>query len=103
VNVSGNNLSEGAAADSGPRMPQTSTQVELAGIWAEALHADPNAILLDDGFATHGGRSLAIFVVLARVYEKFGVEFPADVMFDNPTIFTMAQHIDVLRAEQQNS
>lgn len=89
-------MSTDMAGEATPELPQTTTQVAVADIWAEALHVDARTIRLHDSFESHGGRSLSVFLVLTRLHERFGVELSAAVMFEDPTVFRLAQQVDAL-------
>ncbi|MHC2677895.1 amino acid adenylation domain-containing protein [Bradyrhizobium diazoefficiens] len=74
------------------RLPRSSLEQELAGIWSEVLGVAEVGI--DDVFFDIGGHSLAIAQVAARVKRQLGVQLPLRTMFDSPTIASLA--VDVV-------
>ncbi len=69
----------------GPRTPIERT---VADIWAEVLGLFP--IGIHDAFIELGGDSLRAFQVLARVRAAFGLELPASLLFEAPTVEHLA-------------
>jgi nonribosomal peptide synthetase DhbF len=74
------------------RRPQTRTEVRLAAIWSEVLQA-PHIGRGDEFFAL-GGQSLLALQVVARIRDVFGLELPLKELFEQPTLQTLAAHID---------
>jgi acyl carrier protein len=70
----------------------TPTEVSLAEILAELLDID--GFGRDDNFFELGGHSLMGAQLVARVYERFGVELSLLDIFDNPTLAEMAEIVD---------
>lgn len=68
--------------------PTTSTERELAGIWAEVLGVDE--IGIHDDFFALGGHSLAAARIISRVIATFQSDLSIKALFDSPTIATMA-------------
>lgn len=67
-------------------------------IWAEILELDPNQIESD--FRSLGGDSLDLVQLLARLYEKFGVELPVEALLDNEvTVGGVVDLVRLLRSE----
>ena len=64
--------------------PTTEVEADVGAIWREVLALDE--IGLDHDFFDVGGHSLAALKVVAEVGERFGVELPADAIFDAPTL-----------------
>ncbi|MBN3927585.1 non-ribosomal peptide synthetase [Nostoc sp. NMS4] len=71
--------------------PQNSTEEILAGIWAKVLRLEQVGI--HDNFFGLGGHSLLATQVMSRVRQAFGIEIPLQLLFENPTIATLAQAI----------
>jgi amino acid adenylation domain-containing protein len=71
-------------AAGGEAAPTTEVETEIGAIWREVLALDE--IGLDHDFFDVGGHSLAALKVVAEVGARFGVELPADAIFDAPTL-----------------
>jgi acyl carrier protein len=71
--------------------PVTSTEREVAGIWAELLGID--RVGLDDHFIELGGDSLLATQIVARVRTRFQVELSLRDVMDQPTVRRMAAGI----------
>ncbi|MFN6485180.1 MULTISPECIES: non-ribosomal peptide synthetase [unclassified Nostoc] len=71
--------------------PQNSTEEVLAGIWAKVLRLEQVGI--HDNFFELGGHSLLATQVMSRVRQAFQIEIPLQLLFENPTIATLAQAI----------
>jgi amino acid adenylation domain-containing protein len=72
--------------------PQTATEMRLAAIWSEVLRV-PLVGRGEDFFAL-GGHSLLALQVVARVREVFRIEPPLKLLFDQPTLQSLAARID---------
>ncbi|HST60896.1 MAG TPA: amino acid adenylation domain-containing protein, partial [Longimicrobium sp.] len=84
-----------ASADAHGSAPRTPVEEVLADIWAEVLHVD--AVGAEDDFFALGGHSLLATRVISRVREVFGVEASVRVLFEAPTVASLAERIEVLR------
>ncbi len=71
--------------------PRCPVEERLAGIWADVLGAE--SVGMDDNFFDLGGHSLLVLVLLAQTNAAFDVELPVRIIFDAPTVATMAKHI----------
>jgi amino acid adenylation domain-containing protein len=100
-------IERGALADPGtsrPNMdeafmpPQTPTEEELAGIWAEVLSIDQVGV--HDNFFDLGGHSLAATRVISQVIKKFQLELPLQSLFAAPTVAEMAAIITEHQAKK---
>ena len=76
--------------------PEPSAE-RLASIWRDLL--DVAAIGPDDDFFDLGGHSIFALRTVHRVFEEFGVELTIDDLFSYPTLASLAQRIDALRAQ----
>src|SRR5579884_444650 len=79
-------------------LPQTLTEVRVAGILAELLKLD--AIGRHDNFFLLGGHSLLGAQMIAQLRGIFGVEISLRSLFDAPTVAALSAELDRL-AEQK--
>lgn len=70
----------------------TPTERELSSIWQRTLGID--AVGPDDHFFTVGGDSLAAVTMMLDVEETFAVSLPIRVVFEAPTLRSLAARID---------
>ena len=68
--------------------PTTPAEEALANIWGEVLRRE--RISIDDNFFDLGGHSLLATLVVSRIREQFRIELPIRVLFDSPTIRSLA-------------
>jgi len=71
---------------------RTPTERALAEIWEE--HLDLGGIGRDDSFFDLGGTSLLLASVGTEIRRLLHVDLPIASLYDNPTIATLAQHIE---------
>ncbi|MBV9494204.1 MAG: amino acid adenylation domain-containing protein [Acidobacteria bacterium] len=76
--------------------PQTPDEQMIAMLWADLLGRTD--IGRDDNFFDLGGHSLLAMQLLARIEKSTGIEVPLRVLFDAPTVATLAGHITNARA-----
>jgi acyl carrier protein len=88
------------AASGRQRRPQLSTpprpavsdeEKALVEIWQEALDLD--GIGVDDSFFELGGHSLVALQIVSRIRTTWGVNVPLRLMFDTPTVRSIAAHV----------
>lgn len=72
--------------------PATETERRLAALWCAVL--DRDAIGRTDDFFDLGGHSLLGVRLISRIAETFGAELPLRVIFDSPTVASMAERLD---------
>ncbi|MGJ6966046.1 non-ribosomal peptide synthetase [Streptosporangium sp. G11] len=72
--------------------PQTPTEQTIAGIWAEVLKL--KRIAREDDFLEIGGHSLVAAQVITHVRERFAVNVPIRVLFENPVLADFAEAVD---------
>ncbi|MEU8386018.1 amino acid adenylation domain-containing protein [Streptosporangium sp. NPDC048865] len=77
--------------------PQTPTEQAIAGIWAEVLKL--RRIAREDDFLEIGGHSLVAAQVITRVRERFTVNVPIRVLFENPVLADFAEAVDAALAK----
>ncbi|MBV1850533.1 non-ribosomal peptide synthetase [Catellatospora tritici] len=71
--------------------PRDTVERRLAALWGEVLGVEP--IGADDDFFDMGGHSLLAAELLGTLKEGFGVDVPARVLYLQPTIAELAQHL----------
>jgi acyl carrier protein len=76
---------------------QTETQRIVAAIWADVLKK--GSFELDDDFFEIGGNSMTATLVTYSLRDKFGIEVPLMLIFENATVADLAEAIDQAREE----
>jgi len=66
-------------------------QAEIISIWKELLEI--KEVSLEDEFLLLGGNSMIALRVLARVNERFEMDFPAQALFESATVRELATAI----------
>lgn len=74
--------------------PTTGTEIVLASIWREVLHADE--VHIGDNFIEIGGDSLMATLVISRASETLGTEIPIMALFDADDLKSFAGAVDRL-------
>ncbi len=72
--------------------PSTPVEKEVAAMVASLLQME--SVARDDNFFLLGGHSLLGTQLIARIREKFSVEFNIAALFDHPTVAEIAAEID---------
>ncbi|MBZ9521407.1 non-ribosomal peptide synthetase [Bacillus safensis] len=72
-------------------LPETETEKALADIWEDLLG---KTIGIDEHFFMAGGHSLKAMMMSAKVQEVLQKEVPIQVIFEKPTIRSLAAYID---------
>ena len=72
--------------------PKTSTEQRVAALIADLLNLP--TIGVTDNFFLLGGNSLLGAQMVARIHEKFGVEFKLLALFDHPTVAGISAEIE---------
>ncbi|HEX5426489.1 MAG TPA: condensation domain-containing protein, partial [Candidatus Acidoferrales bacterium] len=72
-----------------PRLP---VEQLLAGIWSEV--STRQSIGIHDNFFRIGGHSLLAVRVISRIRQVFGVDLPLRLLFERPTIASLAQELE---------
>jgi acyl transferase domain-containing protein/acyl carrier protein len=72
--------------------PRNAIEEALAKQWEKLLGVSPVGV--EDSFFDLGGHSLIAVRLFATIKKEFGVEFPISVLFDAPTIATIAARIE---------
>ncbi|WP_374015856.1 amino acid adenylation domain-containing protein [Paenibacillus thiaminolyticus] len=71
--------------------PRTIVEIELAAIWEEILGLENVGVT--NNFFDLGGHSLKVLQLIREISKRMGMNLPYRVVFDAPTIETMAQQI----------
>jgi amino acid adenylation domain-containing protein len=75
--------------------PKSETEKALALIWIDLLKVD--RIGVHDEFFDMGTSSLLGVWALSRIQEEFAVDIPFHTLFENPTIFSLANALDAMK------
>ena len=76
--------------------PGNATEAAIAEIWADVFRRSP--ISVDDNFFELGGHSLMATQVISRIRVRFGVAVDIRVLFDGPTIRSLASAVGIAEA-----
>jgi amino acid adenylation domain-containing protein len=77
--------------------PRTLAEETLVKVWGEVLGLSRIGVH-DNFFKDLGGHSLLAARLLSRVRDAFGVELPLRTIFEQPTIATLSQVLEVARS-----
>jgi amino acid adenylation domain-containing protein/FkbM family methyltransferase len=78
--------------------PRTETEKAIAAIWAELLKTE--SIGVNDSFFELGGHSLLAIKAASQIRDAFGVDLPAQVLFEHSTIAELATLLPNTEAAQ---
>ncbi len=82
--------------------PRTELEAVLVGIWADVLQV--GRVGVADNFFEVGGHSLSATQVMSRVREATQLELPLRLLFENPTVESLAQRVEAkMRAGEETS
>jgi acyl carrier protein len=82
--------------------PAGPTEETIAGIWSESLHLEQ--VGATDSFFELGGNSLLGVGIVAAVRDAFGlVELPPHILYEAPTVASLAKVIDAATARQKTA
>ena len=81
------------------KAPDSETERSIHAIWCEVLGLE--RIPIDASFFEAGGHSLSATQVISRLRSALAVEMPLRVVFEHPTIETLARAVDAHRAAPQ--
>ena len=74
-------------------LPRNSTEETVANIYAEILKQEK--ISINNNFFELGGHSLLATQVISRLQEAFEIDFPIRILFEKPTVVSLAKHIEI--------
>ena len=89
----------GAAATTEFQAPHTPVEQAIADIWIEVLNLPQ--IGAKDNFFEIGGHSLLATQVVSRIRQVFQLEMPLRLLFEAPTVQSLARGIEALQRERQ--
>jgi amino acid adenylation domain-containing protein len=69
--------------------PRNAAENEIAGLWRDLLKIDQ--VGANENFFDLGGHSLLVVRLQSRLRERFGCEVPLVLLFQNPTVASMAE------------
>ena len=78
------------------RAPTTPTEEQVVAVWGDLLGIA--GVGIDDPFFELGGNSLLMMQLSVRLKSLFGVSMPIKALFDTPTVRSLAERIDSIRA-----
>lgn len=76
--------------------PQTPVEEILANIWSQVLRLEQ--VGADQNFFELGGHSLTATQMISRVREVLEVDMPVRALFENPTVATLAEAVEMERS-----
>ncbi len=80
-------------------LPASPVESKLCNLWQEMLNI--GQVGIHDNFFQLGGDSLLAIRLCQRIGQEFSVDVPVALLFQNPTIAALAQHIQQLDAAPQ--
>ncbi|MDY6946861.1 MAG: amino acid adenylation domain-containing protein [Pseudomonadota bacterium] len=84
-----------------PPEPRTATEIAISRIWTDVLQL--NRAGVHDDFFDVGGNSLTAMRIATLLQKEFSIEVPLPVLFEETTIETLAQRIDLMRVVQRSA
>src|SRR5207244_2170289 len=79
--------------------PETPAEEALADIFSEVLRIEQ--IGVHDDFFDLGGHSLKVIELLAKVRDRFQVDFPMRVLYETSTVAALATAIESIRRSEE--
>ncbi|MFB1114893.1 amino acid adenylation domain-containing protein [Dickeya dadantii] len=74
------------------RAPRNAREAALCELYAELLQHPQ--IGIDDDFFAMGGHSILATGLIARIRSRLGIELPVRLLFENPTVASLAKQLD---------
>ncbi len=75
--------------------PRTPVEEQVAAIWREVLRLERVGVY--DDFFSSGGHSLLATQVVSRIREIFAVEVPLRLLFETPSVASLAEYLEQAR------
>lgn len=79
--------------------PSSDLAIALAYEWSEVLGVSP--IGMQDNFFELNGDSLNLSQLASRIFERYQIKLPINILFENPTLISMEQAINVQLQHKQ--
>lgn len=95
------NRDDDASTSRSFKLPRTWLEMALVEIWQQVLNTSP--ISIDDDFFALGGHSLLAPRLLSTIFRSIGCRLPLSVMFEAPTIESIASRIAAAQGREQKS
>ncbi|WFC97706.1 L-2-aminoadipate reductase [Malassezia yamatoensis] len=91
-------LAHASSSAAATQKPQTKTEQAIGSVWAELLPGVSEPVPLNESFFDLGGHSILATRLVFALRQTFAVHIPLGVVFDAPTVKTLASAIDSLRS-----
>lgn len=75
--------------------PKGEVEIALAKLWEQLL--DVERVGRNDDFLALGGSSVTVMVLISALHDQFHVTLRAEDVFQNTTLFRLAEAVDNLR------
>jgi amino acid adenylation domain-containing protein len=83
-------------------VPGTNIEKIIAEIWAQVLHLEKDQVAVDKNFNDLGGHSLHLLRIQSRLEEALQRDIPVVVLFNNPTIRTLARYLNQDKTKEKS-
>ena len=84
-------------AATGDGAPRSKTEEAIGAVWAQLLPGVAEPVPLDESFFDLGGHSILATRLVFALRQAFAVHIPLGLVFDAPTVRTLAAAVDTLR------
>lgn len=81
--------------------PRAGIEASIAVIWSEVLGVE--RVGSRDNFFDLGGHSLKVVDVVARIREAFGIDLPLRILFEQPTMESVAREVEKRQREEASA
>ncbi|KAH8926506.1 large subunit of L-aminoadipate-semialdehyde dehydrogenase, partial [Atractiella rhizophila] len=86
-----------STSKTGKDVKRTATEAALESIWTRILTNIPSPVPLDESFFDLGGHSILATRMIFEIRKAFSPDAPLGLIFEYPTLRSMARQIDELR------
>lgn len=90
-------LAHATGPASGSDAPRSKTEEAIGAVWAQLLPGVAEPVPLDESFFDLGGHSILATRLVFALRQAFAVHIPLGLVFDAPTVRTLAAAVDTLR------